>query len=56
MCRVFELGDVDAGLGFGDGAVVDLDLKGLALDEDALDGFASGGDTESLGDEARVGA
>ncbi len=35
---------MDAGLGFRDGAVVGLDLRGLALDEDALDGFAARGD------------
>ena len=46
---------MDAGLGFRDGAVVDLDFGGFALDKDALDGFAAGGDSEALGDGARVG-
>jgi hypothetical protein len=40
---------VDAGLGFGDGAVVDLDLGWLALNEDALNGLAAGGNQQALG-------
>ena len=47
---------MDAGLGFGDGAVVDLDLGWLALDEDALDGLAAGGNQQALGDRGRGGA
>ena len=55
LCRIFKFSDVDAGLGFGDGAVVDLDLGGFALDEDARGGFAVGGDADTLGDGAQVG-
>jgi len=51
LCGVFEPGDVNAGLGFGDGAVVDLDLGGLALDEEALDGFAAGGERGCTGQQ-----
>ena len=39
-----------AGLSFGDGAVVGLDLSGTALDEDALRGFAACGNEDALGD------
>ena len=42
-----------AGLGFGNRAVVDLDLGWLAFDEQALDSLAAGGDQNALGD--RVG-
>jgi len=45
---------VDAGLGFGDGAVVELDLGGFALDEDADGGFAAGGDFDALSYGASV--
>ena len=44
---------MDGGLGFGDGAVVEADFGGDALDEDALDGFAAGGDQDALGDGGR---
>lgn len=42
--------DVDGGLGFRDGTVVDLDLCWFALNEDALDHLAAGGDEDPLGD------
>ena len=45
-----------AGLGFRDGAVVELDLGGLALDEDALSRLAVSGDADAAGDRGRVGA
>jgi hypothetical protein len=45
-----EGGDVDAGLGFRDCAVVDLDFKRFAVDEDTLDGFAAGRDEEAVSD------
>ncbi len=41
---------MDAGLGFGNGAVVGLDLSGLALHEDALRSLAARGDDDALGD------
>ena len=50
-----EPGDVDGGLGFGDGAVVGLDLCGLALDQEMLVGGAAGGDYYSLGYGVGVG-
>ena len=45
-----KVSDVDAGFGFRDGAVVGLDLSGLALHEDALRGLAACGDDDALGD------
>jgi hypothetical protein len=47
---------VDAGLSFGDGAVIDLDFDGLAKDQEALGSFAAGGDEEALGDGVFSGA
>jgi len=44
-----EFGDVDGGLGFGDGAVVDLHLGGFAEDEQAQGGFAAGGNVDAPG-------
>jgi hypothetical protein len=41
---------VQGGLGFGDGAVVESDFGGKALDEDALDGFGAGLQQNALGD------
>ena len=43
---------MDAGLSFRDSAIVGLDLRGLALDEDALDGFAACRDENALGDRS----
>ena len=44
---------MNCGLGFGDGAVVEADFGGDALDEDALDSLAAGGDEDALGDGGR---
>ena len=41
--------DVDAGLGFGDGAVVGLNFGGAALDENALGGLAARGNQDAFG-------
>jgi hypothetical protein len=53
---VGQLGNMHTGLGFGDGAVVDLNLCWLALDQDMLVGGAAGGDQDSLGDGVGGGA
>ena len=45
-----EIRDVDTCFGFGDGAVVDLDLSGATLDDDAAGGFAARGDENALSD------
>jgi len=42
------MGNVDAGLGFRDRAVVHLDLGGFAEDENALNGFAAAGNDNAL--------
>ena len=47
-----KIADVHAGLGFRDGAVVCLDLSGLALQQDALRGLAARGDDDALGDRS----
>ncbi len=41
---------MDAGLDFRDRAVVGLDLRRFALDEDALDHLAARGDEDALSD------
>ena len=41
---------MDGGLGFGDGAVVEADFGGFALEQDALDAFAAAGEQDALGD------
>lgn len=46
---IIEPGDVDTGLGFGDGAVVDLHLCRFAEDENSLHSFAARGNQNPLG-------
>lgn len=40
---------MDGGLGFGDGAVVEADFGGKALEQDTLDGFGVRSDHHALG-------
>ena len=40
---------MDGGLSFGNGAVVEADFGGWALDQDALDGFGVRSDHHTLG-------
>ena len=51
-----QAGDVDGGLGFGDGAVVDLNLSWFAGDEQVRGGGSAGGDEDALGDGVGGGA
>ena len=44
-----ELAGVEAGLGLGDAAVVDLDLGGRAGEDDAGGGGGAAGDAQALG-------
>ena len=54
--RIGQLGDMDACLGFGDGAVIDLNLSRLAEDEQMQVGSAAGGDQYPLGYRVGGGA
>ena len=45
---------MDAGLALGNNAVIQFDLDRLALDNDALDQGAVGGDADALGDGGRI--
>ena len=47
---------MDAGLDFRDRAVVDLDLRGFALDEDALNDLAARRHEDPLSDRGVSGA